>query len=194
MISRWLAPFINRFGRFGSAVIVLVVVQTLFLSAIIADRVMILRSPNVVTLLSEPVDPRDLFRGDYVTLGYAITTLSLTEINGDQTWADGETIYVELTPSQNNWRAVAAFHGHEVPALGNKIIRGTISYYDTTRNVARVDYGIERYYVPEGEGRVLEEERNKSALSVDVALGRDGEATIKGIRIDGKPVYEEPVF
>ncbi|MDO8289093.1 MAG: GDYXXLXY domain-containing protein [Parvibaculum sp.] len=194
MTKQWLVPFVTRFGRFGSAVIVLVLVQTLLLTYFIADRVMILRSPNVVTLLSEPVDPRDLFRGDYVTLGYAITTLSLTEINGDQTWADGETIYVELTPAENNWRAVAAFHAHEVPALGNKIIRGTISYYDTTRNVAQVDYGIERYYVPEGEGRVLEEERNKSALSVDVALGRDGEATIKGIRIDGKPVYEEPVF
>ncbi|MES1990864.1 MAG: GDYXXLXY domain-containing protein [Pseudomonadota bacterium] len=189
-----IALFIKRFGRFGSAVIVLVLVQSLLLAYFVIDRVIILRSHNVVTLLSEPVDPRDLFRGDYVTLGYAITSLSLTEINGDQTWADGETIYAELTPDKTSWRAVAAFHAYEMPAIGNKIIRGTISDYDATRNIARVDYGIERYYVPEGEGRVLEEERNKRALSVDVALGRDGEATIKGIRIDGKPVYEEPVF
>ena len=189
-----IGQFIKRFGRFGSAVIVLVLVQSLFLAAIITQRVMILRSDNVVTLQSEPVDPRDLFRGDYVTLAYAITSLSFTEINGDQTWGDGETVYVELTPEKNSWRAVAAFHAYEMPTLGNKVIRGTISHYDAMRNVASVDYGIERYYVPEGEGRTLEETRNKRALSVDVALGSDGEATIKGIRIDGQPVYEEPVF
>ncbi|MGV8997896.1 MAG: GDYXXLXY domain-containing protein [Parvibaculaceae bacterium] len=184
----------QRYGRFGSAVIALVLLQSAILFWFIADRVVVLRSDNVVTLQSEPVDPRDLFRGDYVTLGYAITSLPITEINGDQTWKDGETIYVELTPDKNSWRAVAAFHDYEMPAIGNKVIRGTISYYDATRNVARVDYGIERYYVPQGEGRVLEEERNKRALTVDVALGSDGDAVIKGIRIDGKPVYQEPVF
>ena len=109
-------------------------------------------------------------------------------------WQDGDTVYVELTPAQDTWRAVAAFHATVVPALGNKIIRGRIDYLDETRNVANVNYGIERYYVPEGEGRALEEERNKRALSVDVALATSGEAAIKGIRIDGEPVYVEPVF
>lgn len=185
---------LSRFGRFGLTILLLVIVQTLILAWMVAGRVMILRSPDVVTLQSEPVDPRDLFRGDYVILNYAITNLSFTEINGDMKWQDGDTIYVELTPSKDTWRAVAAFHATVVPALGNKIIRGRIDYLDETRNVARVSYGVERYYVPEGEGRTLEEERNARALSVDVALAASGEAAIKGIRIDGKPVYEEPVF
>tara|TARA_R110000868_G_scaffold73378_2_gene212887 strand:+ start:3953 stop:4522 length:570 start_codon:yes stop_codon:yes gene_type:complete len=185
---------LTRFGRFGLTVLVLVIIQTLILIWMVAGRVMILRSPDVVTLQSEPVDPRDLFRGDYVILSYAISSLSFTEINGDMKWQDGDTVYVELTPAQDTWRAVAAFHATVVPALGNKIIRGRIDYLDETRNVANVNYGIERYYVPEGEGRALEEERNKRALSVDVALATSGEAAVKGIRIDGEPVYVEPVF
>lgn len=185
---------IARFGRFGSAVILLVIIQTLILGWMVADRVMILRSNNIVTLKSEPVDPRDLFRGHYVTLTYAITTLPFTAINGDLTWKDGETIFVELAPIRDDWQAIAAFHDDTEPTPGNKIIRGKIDYLDETRNVARVNYGIERYFVPEGEGRALEDQRNKRALSVDVVLASDGEAAIKGIRIDGKPVYEEPLF
>lgn len=185
---------IARLGRFGSAVIVLIVIQTLILGWMVADRVMILRSNNVVTLKSEPVDPRDLFRGDYVTLTYAITTLPFTALNGDLAWKDGETIFVELTPVKDDWQAIAAFHSNTVPTSGNKIIRGKIDYLDETRNIARVNYGIERYYVPEGEGRTLEDQRNKRALSVDVALASDGEAAIKGLRIDGQPIYQEPAL
>lgn len=194
MIERLLAPLTARFGRYASAVLALVLLQTLILGWMVAQRVAILRSGTVVTLQSEPVDPRDIFRGDYVTLAYGITTIDLTTVNGDLKWKDGETIYVELTPSKDTWRAMAVFHTYPAPALGNKIIRGHIDYLDETRNVARISYGVERYYVPEGEGRALENERNARALSVDVALAGNGEAAIKGIRIDGKPVYEEPVF
>lgn len=184
----------SKLSKYGRTVLALVVIQTLILGWMVMSRVQILRSSDVITLQSEPVDPRDLFRGDYVTLSYGISSLSLTNINGDMSWKKGDIAYVELTPTKNNWRAIAAFHEHAVPALGNKIIRGRITYLDTTRNIARLDYGIERYFVPEGEGRALENERNKRALSVDVAIASDAEAAIKGIRIDGKPVYEEPLF
>lgn len=184
----------SKLSKYGMAVLALVVIQTLILGWMVMSRVQILRSSDVVTLHSEPVDPRDLFRGDYVTLSYGINSLSLTNINGDMSWKKGDIAYIELTPSKDNWRAIAAFHEHVVPALGNKIIRGRITYLDTTRNIAHLDYGIERYFVPEGEGRALESERNKRALSVDVAIASNGEAAIKGIRIDGKPVYEEPLF
>ena len=184
----------SKLSRYGLTIIALVIIQTLILGWMVNTRVQILRSPDVVTLQSEPVDPRDLFRGDYVTLNYSISSLSLTSINGDMDWKNGDTIFVELTPMKNNWRAIAAFHEHTVPALGNKIIRGGITSLDTTRNIARIDYGIERYFVPEGAGHTLESERNKRALSVDVAIASDGEAAIKGIRVDNKPVYEEPLF
>jgi hypothetical protein len=40
----------------------------------------------------------------------------------------------------------------------------------------------------------LEAAGNARRISVDVALGDDGEAAIKGLRMDGKAVYQEPLF
>ena len=41
-----------------------------------------------------------------------------------------------------------------------------------------VQYGIERYYVPEGEGKVLEEARNHEELEVEARVSKDGTAQI----------------
>ena len=189
-----IAKLITRLGRFGTTIIALAIVQTLILGWMVADRIVLLRSDNIVTLKSEPVDPRDIFRGDYVILAYGISTLAPSQIKGDANWKDNEPVFVEITPSEDTWRAVAAYAHVVTPELGNKIIRGQIQYYDDQNDTARIDYGIERYYVPEGEGRTLEDQRNKSALSVDVVLANDGEAAIKRLRIDGEPIYEEPLF
>jgi len=203
--------------RFGMALIVLALAQTLFLGAMIWDRVSLLRSPDVVTLKTAPIDPRDIFRGHYVILSYEISQLPLGTLAGDDEFADGDTVHVELAPDGETWNAVAAWRDRPEPADGNKIIRGRIVYVAESRPIARslddgtemetqpeapcpgcmtatVLYGIESYFVPEGEGRVLEDERNAGSLTVDVALGRGGTAAIKGLRLDGEPVYEEPLF
>jgi uncharacterized membrane-anchored protein len=54
-----------------------------------------------------------------------------------------------------------------------------------------ISYGLERYYLPEGTGRRIEEMARKSQLSAIVVSGR---AAIKGLVIDGKHVYEEPLL
>lgn len=197
-------------SRFGLALLALVIGQSLFLAAMIQDRVTLLRSDHVVTLKTEPIDPRDIFRGDYVILNYEISRLSLDTLEGDDGFAQGDTIYVELTPAGAIWQPVAAWRERRNPSPGNEIIRGRVSWVIEGRpvtapadgeeapcidcNSATVAYGIESYFVPEGEGRELEDQRNAGSLTVDVALGSDGEAAIKGLRLDGEPVYEEPLF
>lgn len=205
--------------RFGGALLVLVLGQTLFLGAMIWDRVSLLRSPDVVTLKTAPIDPRDIFRGHYVILSYEISQLELGTLAGDTEFARNDAAHVELAPDGETWNAVAVWRERPEPAAGNRIIRGRVTYVTDNRPftrvgpdsdpdgglvrsgeacpgciVAFVQYGIESYFVPEGEGRVLEDERNAGALTVDIALGRSGTAAIKGLRIDGEPVYEEPVF
>jgi uncharacterized membrane-anchored protein len=58
----------------------------------------------------------------------------------------------------------------------------------------RVEYGIERYYVPEGEGKPLEEARQDGNVSIAVRVSADGTAQIRSLLVDGKPAYEEPVY
>ena len=57
-----------------------------------------------------------------------------------------------------------------------------------------IKYGIESYFVPEGEGKRLEDLVRERKLQVLVAVGADGEAAIKGLLIDGALQYEEPLF
>lgn len=190
-------------NRFGLALLALAVAQSLFLAAMIRDRVSLLRSDDVVTLQTEPIDPRDLFRGDYVILNYDVSRLSLGRLDGDTDFESGDAIYVELAPGETTWNAVAVWKERRDPASGNSILRGRVSWVTdggaTERpcpecRVATVAYGIESYFVPEGEGRELEDQRNAGSLTVDVALGSDGEGAIKRLRLDGEPVYEEPLF
>jgi len=58
----------------------------------------------------------------------------------------------------------------------------------------RVTYGIESYFVPEGEGRRLEELAQQKKMAARVAVDGRGNAAIKGLIIDGVVQYEEPMF
>ncbi|MFB6345444.1 MAG: GDYXXLXY domain-containing protein [bacterium] len=56
---------------------------------------------RVVRLATEPVDPRSLFRGDYVQLRYDINTIQARE----HEVSDGDRVYVTLQRSDTVWEA-----------------------------------------------------------------------------------------
>jgi len=95
--------------RFGMALIVLALGQTLFLGAMIWDRVTLLRSPDVVTLKTAPIDPRDIFRGYYVILSYEISQLPLDKPSPHGATAPNprtatrSSVGVSLTSSKTGW-------------------------------------------------------------------------------------------
>ncbi len=199
--------------RFAIGLGVLLAGQLAFLGWMIADRVSLLSSGNVVTLETEPVDPRDIFRGDYVVLRYAISNIALTAYKGTSDLAKGDTVYVELSKNTaGKWRPVALDTRMMEPAEGNHIIRGRITRIDKRSprltperkkprevpcplcGTAQIKYGIESYFVPEGSGRDIEHARNRAELTVDVALADNGEAAIKSLSMDGKTIYNEPLF
>ncbi|MCQ1534778.1 hypothetical protein FTO70_03535 [Methanosarcina sp. KYL-1] len=74
-----------------------VVFWLLIFSGIIVYKEYTLRTGTEVVLKTVPVDPRDLFRGDYVVLNYEISTLDLSEIPAEDTqfWYN-DRIYLAL--------------------------------------------------------------------------------------------------
>ena len=56
-----------------------------------------------------------------------------------------------------------------------------------------VSYGIESYFVPQGQGVAIER-TEKARIEVVAAVSPSGDAAIKRLLIDGKPVHSEPPY
>jgi uncharacterized membrane-anchored protein len=64
----------------------------------------------------------------------------------------------------------------------------------TGKMTLSLTFGIERYYVPEGEGLEIEAARNEGRTTVAIRVSEAGVAQIARLMIDGKTLYEEPLY
>lgn len=176
-----------------------VVLQTGALIAMVAVKQVTLITGTPVLLKTEPVDPRSLFRGDYVQLNYAISTLDYGTVDGDDGFDRHDEVYVVLRRGKTYWEPVSIHR--EMPARGQDtvVIRGEVEYTRVwldgkSRDGVRVRYGIESYFVPEGEGREIELPRNDGRVAILVAVDDNGDAAIKAVLIDGIVRYQEKLL
>ncbi|EJN03427.1 GDYXXLXY domain-containing protein [Phyllobacterium sp. YR531] len=179
--------------------IIVALLQSGALYAMVEQRASILRHGKDVILLSEPVDPRDFLRGDYVTLSYDISTIIAGKVSGTRPTSSGlVNIYVTLAKgSDERWIFVAASWEPRTDLNPEEVqIRGNMQNYGylAPDGTYRVSYGIERYYVPEGQGIAIEDQQRKRNIDVVIAVSDEGQAQIRSLRSDGKVLYEEPLY
>jgi uncharacterized membrane-anchored protein len=172
-------------------------IQLGLIAAMVVDRARVLREGTEVTLQTRPVDPRDFLRGDYVVLSYDISTVPSGELKGKLPQNRQSYVFVKLAPKDDGFYASVSAHLDPVP-VGDKevLIRGRVTnsrWCDRCDNFD-VRYGLEKFFVPQGEGRELERARNQRKLSIVAAVTPSGRAAIKRLLLDGKPVYDEPLF
>ncbi|MBW7974845.1 GDYXXLXY domain-containing protein [Bradyrhizobium sp. BR 10289] len=181
---------------FGLAILI----QCVLLVLMVADRMQILREGREVTLQTQPVDPRDFLRGDYVVLRYDISQLPAGSLAGKTAETRNPVVFVKLAPNAGGLYEAVSVHAEPVAVTAPEIlIRGRVSYScgSTSRmfcDKLTITYGLESYFVPEGEGRNLEQARNQQKLRVVAAVLPSGRAAIKRLLLDGEPVYEEPLY
>jgi uncharacterized membrane-anchored protein len=174
-------------------------VQVALIALLVLDRVQILRTGREVTLQTIPVDPRDFLRGDYVVLRYDVSALPDGTLDRA---TRGMPVFVKLVADNDGVHKLSSVHKQRVPVGDNEIllrgrVRDGISCLDTDSAFCRamtVNYGIEQYFVPQGEGRAIEQARNQGKVSIVAAVTPDGRAAVKRLLLDGKPVYDEPLF
>jgi uncharacterized membrane-anchored protein len=178
------------------------VIQIALLAAMIIDRVQILRDGMEITLQTHPVDPRDIFRGDYVRLAYDISQVPSGPLEDQPATARDPIVFVKLTPDGNGHYRAVSVHTEAVPVKYPEVlIRGRVTYGTNCGPESRafcsglrINYNLERYFVPEGEGLKLEQARDRRKLLVVAAVTPSGRAAIKRLLVDGEPVYDEPLF
>jgi uncharacterized membrane-anchored protein len=177
-------------------------IQAALIAVMVYDRVRVLREGGEVTLQTRPVDPRDFLRGDYVVLNYEISNLPAGELKETPSRGRGTPVYVKLARKDGGVYEAVSVHSEPVPVGdGEVLIRGRAasgatcgSNHRVFCDRLRITYGIERYFVPQDEGKEIERSRNQGKVSIVAAVTPAGRAAIKRLLLDGKPVYDEPMF
>lgn len=186
-----------------SSLIAVATLQSLVLGWMVWDRVSLLANGREIKSAVVPVDPRDVFRGDFVILGYGFNTGA--DIALPEGARQGDAVYAHLKmQGPANWTLTSVSREQpEVSGEGDVVLKATV---DNVRPVStqgssprealvgRLRFGIERFYVPEGTGRSLEAQVREQRVVAVLAVGSDGKAAIKALEVEGKRIAEEPLL
>ena len=127
-----------------------------------------LSSGERILLRVQPVDPDDPFRGEYVDLAYPISRL-------DAPGAErGTTVYVPLRKRGRAWTGDHLVRDR--PDEGT-FIRGRVADFG-------IEYGIETFFVEEGQARKYERAIAEGQLYAEVVLDDDGDAQLDELVIE----------
>ena len=162
--------------------------QTGVLAAMVIDRVRLLTSGREITLPIVPVDPRDLFRGEYVRLGYTIGRVPVRLLEGPPPHHNA-AFYVMIEKQPDGaWAPVKVTRALPQETSPDRIaLKGRTAFdwvsWTSPNATHQVRYGIESYFVPEGQGKRLEALAREKRMAALIAVDGKGNAAIKGLII-----------
>ncbi|WP_246938658.1 GDYXXLXY domain-containing protein [Bacillus pinisoli] len=121
-----------------------------------------------IRLKTEPVDPRDIFYGDYVTLHYTISTIPKELWKDSEEPSYKEPVYVVIREEGGYFEAVSVNRNR--PEINdNEVLMKGRYLYDLNESELFIEYGIERYFVQEGTGMELEEQADRMEAYIKIA-------------------------
>ncbi|KFZ40095.1 GDYXXLXY domain-containing protein [Thermoactinomyces vulgaris] len=143
-----------------------------------------------MTLKTIPVDPKDLFYGDYVRLKLEIEEVERSRFDPQLAQKaarhlpdPGIPVYVSLKPKGNHYIVDRV---SEKKPPGGLYLKGTLQksvFPFRDEEKYRVDYQLDRYYVEEGSGKKWEALAQNGGVLVEVKV-KNGYGVIVGIEED----------
>lgn len=164
----------STYAKTRTYFVLAVAFQIVMLLGTAAPKMYALHYGRTVHLRTSPVDPYDLFRGNYVTLNYDIS-----RIKTKKSFDYGEKVYVTLQPEGEYWKAADVVL--QKPSSG-LALQGEAQSHGQD-GILHVDYKMDRFYVPDGTGKKLEKSKH---LDVEVAI----DAWSNGIVKSAKPAAD----
>jgi uncharacterized membrane-anchored protein len=172
-------------------IVAAIIMQILVLAYMAGEREYILHSGTIVHLRTAPVDPRDIFRGDYVRLSYEISRIAAKDIkdaNDYEKIKKGNKIFVSLEKGPDGLHRMtqAQFQRPQTELYLAGRSPNHLQISQAGRPIS-VKYGIEAYFVEQGAGRAIEKRRGgrtdvQVPLEMAIAVGSNGKSVIKGYR------------
>ncbi len=152
----------------SARIAVAVALQLVLMLAGLISPLLVKATGTTVYLETRPVDPRALFRGDYVTLAYAVGEGALGPAIADEVRASGRTVYLTVT-TERPARLVSASLERPEPGEGQVCLKGYARPAATSRTVDLPQ--LSQYFVPEGKGREIERSL-RSGLLAEATVSR----------------------
>ncbi len=164
--------------------------QLLVLAYMAGERELILHTGRTIYLRTAPIDPQDPFRGDFVRLNYEIGHAASNQVRDglcspqppDAHHAKEPGVYAALKMHAN--LASLDYVSDRQPTDADIVLRGKIQH--RTRSGLGILYGLETYFVEQGQGLDLERGRGTDGIQVslemEVAVAKNGKSVLKGHR------------
>lgn len=168
-------------------IIIAIAIQTIILLWICIQREIIIHTGDIVYIRTRPVDPRDLFRGDYVRLNYEISNLSTKLASTEEIkelYKKEKRAYLIYSKDSRNVlvpEKVLLSKPNDSPFIR------AFTKKNWNRNNISLRYGIEKYFVQQGKGLVLERGQTLEGIRIPLEMKtiigqKSGIAVIKGYR------------
>lgn len=170
-------PIMKNRWLLGAGLLLTLLLQLGVLGTEYLSSVWPLKYGQPVLLKTEPIDPRSLFRGNYVRLNYAIS--SVDKSLAEQPFRRHEVVYVALKPEGRYHVASALLH--EPPEQG-PFIRGRVRW---TGGNYRIDYGIEAFFMPKKKALEAQAAVREKEAWAQVYLLESGRAAIADLLCEG---------
>ncbi len=148
-------------------------------------------SGHPIVLDTEPVDPTDLFYGDYVILNLEINSVPASKISEgllqemkkkerDDYWADKMTVYSVLEEKEGVYTVKEVT---EQKPENDIYLKGRMYVYSDMPDdaVHHIDYGLNRFYLEENTGTAMEAKAQQGKLRVNVKV-KDGYGIIEALQ------------
>lgn len=146
----------------------IVALQVFVLLGITASYYLVDYIGEEVSLKTEPIDPRDIFYGDYVILNYEIQSIPRRLWEGEEKPENNQKVYLLLEKTEGDSTPVGLFPNHPDTKENEVVLQGLFRYEQWEGHFV-IDYGLERYYVPEGTGKEIEDHVGRMSVIVKVA-------------------------
>ena len=176
-----------------------VVFQALILSMLLFQSWKPFKAGTPIIMEVSPLDPRDIFRGQYVDLDYRFNSLPAGELQNDfyagEEFYAGDKFYLELDTIQHPEVVIREAIGvyKEKPKGDAMILKAELTRdftysLDNPQQRMRLVGGIEQYYTsPEAAdslGRALSwNNRLENRVLAKVTVDRDGDARLTGLEV-----------
>jgi len=178
--------------------------ELLAIFGLFVPYVLLTSSGTDITLRTVPVDPRSVFRGDYVILGYeAGADIPLSQLTTKPSAYEVPVpIYVILEKKGDVYERVGVSDVQPALKEGQVCLRGNDTgwFGDVLPKTIDVIFpDIAQYFVEEDLGREFENARNAHRLMVNISVSPSCMAVVKGVVFGPEvpqsefPTRDEPI-